>query len=258
MMEQLVIANKTPQDPEQHETYFRSTIHLVRIAKCNIRNERSVLNDPNAGNFVSGSLTVLHALRTINTGVTETTSLKRALEDLVISHIFSLSKTDSEVQELLSYFKQSIITLLRDVLDSSGTGEPHFLRILEQCYKQALDNAGTLYCHKYFNYIDEVSLISLSWSGSYGDIRASSSTNTRSVCVMRGIQPASRQSVSVNTRIMWKRENKAWIGFWSQTLQTHPGGPTLFLPTELHQTNQRFSTDSKVSLPGFRREQFWK
>ena len=94
MMEQLVIANKTPQDPEQHETYFRSTIHLVRIAKCNIRNERSVLNDPNAGNFVSGSLTVLHALRTINTGVTETTSLKRALEDLVISHIFSLSKTD--------------------------------------------------------------------------------------------------------------------------------------------------------------------
>jgi hypothetical protein len=198
IMSRLAIANDTPsQSIRDDATALRiKTARLVRVAQRMIRNAEQFIQNLDTGGVMDEKLTTLKSVSRDTARLTDImASLDDTPVDMVVAHISSLSQQNVEVSKLLSYFREEIKTITRDILGSATDGEPKFLRILKGCHKQALDISGVLHYDKYHIYSAEAA------SGSLYD--------------------PDHQAA----------EYHAWINFWSQALQKCPDGPTLFVPT---------------------------
>jgi hypothetical protein len=152
MMGRLAIANDThSQSTHQDGTELgRNASTIVRVTQQMTRNAKYLLRCLDTAERIDESLTTLNSLSKDTARLTDImASLDDTPAELVITHISSLTEQDSEVSKLLSYFKEELETITRNVLGSATDGQPNFLRILEECYKQALDISGVLHYDKY-------------------------------------------------------------------------------------------------------------
>jgi hypothetical protein len=196
MIERLTIANNTSlQGSQQDEAELKRDVSpIVDVAKSMIRNAERFIQNPNTSEYINENLLALRNLsRSTARLTTITASIDDAPEILVMAHISSLSDQNSEVPKMLLYFGKELKAIIRSGLSRITASEPKLLRILEECYEQALDDSGSLFCGRYFGNKDEVCI------GTLYDV---------------GYQ---------------SKQYHVWIDFWSQALQTCPGGPTLFI-----------------------------
>lgn len=234
MMERLSInGNASHHDTQQSRTELRRKgLRLVRRTKNMTRTTEQLLQNLNISEYMDKNLDILDALdRSAKTIEDIVASMVDTREDLVMARISSLGQQDSEVKRLLSYFKSDIKAIVQGVLSSAVSGEPRFLRVLEKCYKCALDDMGVLSCDRYFDYIDEVSLAS-PYDPDYESEQFYEHEDRLQIDQKYAARiEAERERKYTELLIEREHTERVWIGFWSQALQKCPGGPTLFLPT---------------------------
>jgi hypothetical protein len=133
IMSRLAIANDTPsQSIRDDATALRiKTARLVRVAQRMIRNAEQFIQNLDTGGVMDEKLTTLKSVSRDTARLTDImASLDDTPVDMVVAHISSLSQQNVEVSKLLSYFREEIKTITRDILGSATDGEPKFLRIL--------------------------------------------------------------------------------------------------------------------------------
>jgi hypothetical protein len=200
MIGRLAITNTASrQDTQQDEAELKIKMStILEVAKKMVRNAERFIHNPNTSEFMDENLVILRNLSKPTTRLTTiAASLDDAAEILVMAHISSLSDQNSEVPKMLLHFEKELKATIRGILGGVTAGEPKLLRILEECYKQALDRSGTLSCDRYFD-------------------------NKDGVCIGTLYNPGYQS-----------KQYYVWINFWSQALQTCPGGPTLFIHKEI-------------------------
>jgi hypothetical protein len=233
MMGELTIANSTcHQDTHQNEVELRKNAWtIVRVTQQMTRNAKYLLRCLDTAERIDESLTTLNSLSKDTARLTDImASLDDTSAELVNARISSLTEQDSEVSRLLSYFKEELETITRNVLGSATDGQPKFLRILEGCYKQALDISGVLHYDKYHIYSAEAALGSL-YDPDYQSAEYHEHENRMQVDKNYAKAHYVRmERLNLEEEGFKQKAKRAWINFWSQALQKCPDGPTLFVP----------------------------
>jgi len=235
MLGRLTVAdNSSPWIPRQDGIKLRRKgLSLVRYAKRMTRITEQLLRDLNTGGCLDGNLAILDALSENANAITEiVTSMGDRKEDLVMARISSLGQQNSEVKKLLLHFKEELRITVRDVLSSTGSTEPKFLKILEECYKRAVNNTGRLSCDRYLEYIGEASLAS-PYDPDYESEQFYEHEDRLQIDEnYAACFEAERERKYADRMEAREYTKRIWIEFWSQALQKCPGGPTLFIPTD--------------------------
>jgi hypothetical protein len=233
MMGELTIANSTYHQSNQHIALRIKTRRLKRVAQRMIRNAEQLMENLDTGEFVDVKLTTLDNLSKIAARLTNAmTWIDDAPVDMVIAHMFSLTEQDSEVLKMLSYFKEEMKVIIRDVLSNGTNGEPKLQRILEECYKQALDISGVLHYDKYHDYSAEEAL-GFPYDPDYQAAEYYEHEERMQVDESYARAHYARMDrLNLEEKEHKQKTKRAWIDFWSQALQKCPDGPTLFVPAE--------------------------
>ncbi|KEQ75626.1 hypothetical protein M436DRAFT_40810 [Aureobasidium namibiae CBS 147.97] len=209
---------------------------LVNVAEQIIENARQLMRSPNINISMDKTLSILAA---INENTARLTSMVASAndisEDSVVTRMSSLGQPNSEVKKLLLYFKGELRATVRDVLSSTSSGEPRYLRILEECYKRALDDV-------YFDYIDEAFLTS-PYDPDYESEQFYEHEDRLQIDEdYAACFEAERERKYADRMEAREHTKRIWIEFWSQALQKRPGGPTLFIPTDTLGANDLLDT----------------
>jgi hypothetical protein len=237
MMGRLNVTDYTaPQDTQQDETRLRKQgLQLVHVARQMVENAESFMRDLDIGESLDEKMILLDALDADTSNLADiVVSMHHTIEDLVTAHISSLGKPNSEVQKLLSYFMPQLRAIVGGVLSRTGDDKPKLLSVLEECYKHAYEDSGTLCCNAYFDVFEKEALQSPHESDyeseQYYEYENRSQLDEEYAADIEG-ECIRRDTERLEER---KHTKRTWIDFWSQALQKCPSGPTLFVPTIIH------------------------
>lgn len=81
--------------------------------------------------------------------VTTLINLKNDIADLIndgiVTQVMSLGDSDPKTNEILNYFKTELRNIVRHVTAATENGATTWLKILEECYRQAISSSGTMH-----------------------------------------------------------------------------------------------------------------
>lgn len=147
-----IAGHSLPRNRSEDLTGLEETVrNLVRVTTETITQARQVqaviINDYS----LSRSVTAFGSLRRKVNGLVDILqSLSVASEDYIVARLFSLDGRDQNVQDLLSYFKTELKSIIRNTLDSTRDDEIALWRAMEECYIQSLSDCGVLHSDNYF------------------------------------------------------------------------------------------------------------